>query len=48
MFHLAINKMHRGQLWLSAFNNQWAFKSKDGMFEELADYFGMAVTGWGC
>ena len=48
MFFLTINKMHCGQLWVSSFNNQWVFKSNDGMFEELADYFGMVVTGWYC
>lgn len=41
-WHLTINGYHRGQLLL--LDRGWAFFSNSREFEELADYFGEAVS----
>jgi hypothetical protein len=45
-FHLTINGFHYGRLRLREHDLQWFFDSNDGMFGEMAEWFGSYVTAY--
>lgn len=44
LFYLFIDNYFRGQFFYSDSEKRWIFKSNDGMFEDLEDYFERAIT----